>query len=122
MIDISLDGGILDLNGWEVGKALKMIRESNCSVIEWLYSPMVYYDAFSFLDVARALSRSAASRKSFCFNYLNKARKHMREYFIGERWTDEVILKKYFYVLRPLLCLDWLRCNEEGLFVCCFDV
>lgn len=35
------------------------------------------------------------------------------EYFEGDRWKDEVILKKYFFVLQPLLSVEWLR-NKKG--------
>jgi predicted nucleotidyltransferase len=42
------------------------------------------------------------------YHYMHMARNNVREYLKGERvWT-----KKYFYVLRPLLAVQWI---ERGL-------
>lgn len=34
--------GSWDANGWDLRKALRLLRESNPSVLEWLHSPVVY--------------------------------------------------------------------------------
>src|SRR4029078_9708652 len=38
---------LLDINGWELRKALKLFRKSNPPLMEWLHSGIVYYQAFS---------------------------------------------------------------------------
>jgi len=96
----------VDLNGWDIKKALKMLRESNCGIMEWLFSPIVYAADETFLKDCRALALSMVSWKSVAFHFLNQAKKHLRDYFEGH---TNVITKKYFYVLRPLLCCEWLR-------------
>lgn len=32
----------LDINGWDIFKALRLLRKSNPPLLEWLFSPMVY--------------------------------------------------------------------------------
>jgi len=96
----------IDLNGWDIKKAVKMLRESNCGIIEWLYSPIMYTADPVFLQGARELVQKYASWKSVAFHYLNQAKKHLRDYFDGQ---NQVIIKKYFYVVRPLLCTEWIR-------------
>src|SRR4051794_14574214 len=34
----------LDVSGWELRKALRLLRKSNPPLLEWLNSPMVYRD------------------------------------------------------------------------------
>src|SRR4030081_1730205 len=35
-------GGDFDVNGWDLGKALRLMLKGNAVVIEWLTSPYVY--------------------------------------------------------------------------------
>jgi len=96
----------IDLNGWDIKKAMKMLRESNCGIMEWLFSPIVYTADNTFLNECRSVALSHVSWKSVAFHFLNQAKKHLRDYFEGQ---SKVIIKKYFYVLRPLLCSEFLR-------------
>jgi len=34
--------GVLDINGWDLRKALQLMRKSNPPLFEWLHSPLVY--------------------------------------------------------------------------------
>ena len=56
----------------------------------------------------RALLPGFYSPRASFFHYLHMARGNIREYLQG----DVVWLKKYFYVLRPLLSMLWI---EKGL-------
>src|SRR4028119_1905108 len=40
----------MDLNGWELGKALKLLLKGNAVVIEWLMSPIVYDGDLGFRE------------------------------------------------------------------------
>ena len=40
VIETPLDA-VLDVNGWELGKALKLLLKGNAVIIEWLRSPIV---------------------------------------------------------------------------------
>ena len=37
----------------------------------------------------------------------------LRVDYFSERWANNVIHKKYFYVLRPLLCVEWMRATRS---------
>ena len=36
---------VLDINGWDIQKALRLLYKSNPTLIEWSMSPMVYNTA-----------------------------------------------------------------------------
>ena len=95
----------IDLNGWDLRKALKLLRKSNPSIVEWLQSPIVYRDDGLFAARARALLPSVYAADKGVFHYLNMADKNYRGYLKAKL----VPLKKYFYVLRPLLAIRWLE-------------
>ena len=95
----------IDINGWDIRKALKLFWKSNPAFIEWLQSPIVYVDDDHFADKARDLMPLIASSQKGIYHYLHMAKGNFREYLKKEL----VPLKKYFYVLRPLLAIMWLE-------------
>ncbi len=95
----------IDINGWDIRKALKLFWKSNPAFIEWLQSPIVYVDDGHFADKARELMPLIASSQKGIYHYLHMAKGNFREYLKKE----VVPLKKYFYVLRPLLAIMWLE-------------
>ncbi|MBF0423012.1 MAG: nucleotidyltransferase domain-containing protein [Magnetococcales bacterium] len=98
----------LDINGWDLRKALRLYWKSNPPLLEWLDSPMIYLEQGIVPDRLRALRKTFFSPQSSWYHYLNMAKRNYREYLQG----DVVWLKKYLYVLRPLLAVRWL---ERGL-------
>lgn len=95
----------IDINGWDIKKALKLFFNSNPSFIEWLQSPIVYVNDECFTKQAQALMPMIASSEKAIYHYLHMAKGNYREYLKKE----VVPLKKYFYVLRPLLAIMWLE-------------
>lgn len=98
----------VDLSGWDIRKALKLFRKSNPPLLEWLQCPIIYRERFSLAARLRALLPAFYSPRAGFFHYLHMAQGNLREYLRG----DTVWLKKYFYVLRPLLAMRWI---ERGL-------
>ncbi|MFM2055684.1 MAG: hypothetical protein RLY71_69 [Pseudomonadota bacterium] len=99
--------GELDINGWELRKALGLLKKGNATLIEWLDSPVVYRVDEEFLAAMRqAVQQVHQAERSF-HHYVHMARKNYREHLKGET----VRLKKYLYVLRPLLATLWI---EQG--------
>jgi predicted nucleotidyltransferase len=96
---------MLDINGWDLRKALNLFRKSNPPLLEWLQSPIQYYENYSVAEQLRKLLSSAFSPKSCMYHYLNMAKGNFREYLQG----DQVKIKKYFYVLRPILGCMWIE-------------
>lgn len=95
----------LDINGWDLKKALYLFRKSNPPLLEWLQSPIQYLEKYTVADQIRQISPLTFSPKSCMYHYLNMARGNYREYLQG----DEVKIKKYFYVLRPILACEWIE-------------
>lgn len=95
----------IDLNGWDVRKALRLFRKSNPAFIEWVQSPIVYAEHGDFATRIRELMPAVYSCVSGVHHYRSMAKTNYRGYLRG----DEVPLKKYFYVLRPLLSVRWLE-------------
>ncbi|WP_134686849.1 nucleotidyltransferase domain-containing protein [Brevibacillus migulae] len=96
---------MLDVNGWDLRKALYLFRKSNPPIQEWLRSPIQYYEKYSVAKQMRSLSPLTFSPKSCMYHYLSMAKGNFRDYLQGE----QVKLKKYFYVLRPILACGWIE-------------
>jgi len=99
----------IDITGWDIRKALKLFWKSNPAFIEWLQSPIIYVDDGYFSEQARELMPSIVSSQKGIYHYLHMAKGNFREYLK----KDIVPLKKYFYVLRPLLAIQWLEKYNE---------
>ncbi len=97
--------GVLDINGWDLRKALQLMHKSNPPLFEWLHSPLVYRAQPGFREAMLALTPAYYSPVGCAWHYLHMARGNDREYLHGDR----VRLKKYLYVLRPLLAVRWLE-------------
>lgn len=104
VIEIPTDG-ILDINGWDLKKALKLMYKSNPPLYEWLFSPTVYQKNESFYNELLKISNSYYKNKAAVWHYLNMAERNYNQYI---REKEFVKLKKYLYVLRPLMCCDYI--------------
>jgi uncharacterized protein len=97
---------VLDVNGWDLAKALRLLLKGNAVVIEWLTSPFVYTGEARFRDEAMALARQAAHPTAIARHYLHLGERQRRTYFAD---TRAIPLKKMVYALRPAVALRWLR-------------
>ena len=104
VIEVPISGD-LDINGWDLRKALGLMRESNPTLLEWLRSPIVYREDEAAMPRFRALSEAVFSNARGWHHYASMAKKNFREHL----QADEVRYKKYLYVLRPLLAARWIR-------------
>ena len=95
----------IDLNGWDVRKALRLLWKSNPAFVEWVQSPIRYIESGRFGERARGLLPEAYSVESGMYHYRSMAKNTERAYLRD----PQVSLKKYFYALRPLLAVLWLE-------------
>lgn len=95
----------IDLNGWDLRKALRLYWKSNPAFVEWIQSPLVYIESGAFATTARELLTQVYSAEQGIHHYRSMAKNNYRGYLRAEM----VPLKKYFYVLRPLLSVRWLE-------------
>jgi predicted nucleotidyltransferase len=98
----------LDINGWELRKTLQLLLRSNPVLLEWLDSPIVYRAAPETLSRMQVLATDYFSSIKGYHHYLHMAKNNFRGYL----QTDSVRLKKYLYVLRPLLAVRWIEANK----------
>jgi len=99
--------GNLDRAGWDIRKALQLLRKSNPPLLEWLQSPFVYREASNVVSRIRELMPVFCSPAACHYHYLHMADGNYRDYLRDE----QVWIKKYFYVLRPVLACLWI---EQG--------
>jgi hypothetical protein len=95
----------LDVNGWDLRKALRLFWKSNPGFVEWVQSPIVYEAHGPFHEEAKRLLPEIYSTESGIYHYRSMAKTNYRGYLLQEL----VPLKKYFYVLRPLLAVRWME-------------
>ena len=102
VIECQLDD-TLDINGWDISKALSLLHKSTPTLFEWNSSPIVYKTTDEWKKVSDVINDYFVT-KSGLYHYLSTAKSNYREYLKCET----VRLKKYFYVLRPLLACKWI--------------
>jgi predicted nucleotidyltransferase len=98
----------IDCGGWDIRKALHLLTRTNGAFLEWLNSPIKYLERGSTAAALRELAPRCVNSTALCYHYSHMARRNAREYL----FKDKVRLKKYFYVLRPLLAIMHI---EQGL-------
>lgn len=104
VIETPLDA-ILDVNGWDVGKAIRLATAGNATVGEWLRSPWVYDGEPAFRDDLLALVDRVVDPARLRRHYLHVGRAQWSR--AGDGATT-VRLKRVFYAVRPAATLRWL--------------
>ena len=94
---------VLDINGWDLDKALILLYKSNPTLLEWLSSPIIYLET-DFANRLRQTSLDYFSMTKALYHYLSMSVSSYQHYLN----SDQIILKKYFYVLRPILACRWI--------------
>lgn len=107
VIDLPIEDtavGLLDIGGWDLRKTLRHIRKSNPVVWEWLQSPICYQLSLDLREYRNILD-PFFSPITACHHYLSICRNTMDQSLTGQ----SVKIKKYFYMLRPLLAAAWIE-------------
>lgn len=94
---------VYDINGWDLQKLLLLLAKSNPVIYEWADSPIVYRTSDEWEKV-KALLGDYFRMDKMLYHYISMCKNNIRTYFQG----DEVLLKKYLYVLRPFLACEWI--------------
>jgi len=100
---------LLDGNGWDIRKVLRLMYKSNVSIYEWLNSPIIYRQDTKFVQNLKSLSAQYFLPNAVMRHYLGIATGMIQREMKGE----QVKIKKYFYVLRPILAAYWVGKKEE---------
>jgi uncharacterized protein len=100
----------LDISGWDIIKALRLLRKSNPPLLEWLFSPIVYLEEAAIVNELRALVQQLYSPSALFYHYRHMAEGNYRQYIQDKA---KVPLKKYLYALRPLVALLYLEQRQQ---------
>ena len=99
---------VLDINGWDLRKAMKQFARGNATLYEWSYSPVVYLTTPEW-EIIRDTAKAYFSEKAAVHHYYGTAMTTYSGYLTGE----QIRYKKYFYALRPLLAAIWIERTHQ---------
>ncbi|RYZ56204.1 MAG: nucleotidyltransferase domain-containing protein, partial [Sphingobacteriales bacterium] len=99
---------VLDINGWDIRKALRLFRKSNAPLYEWLQSPIIYSQEDQFAAEVKSMLRDYFCLRAGMHHYLSMAYNAF-----DELQAAQVRAKKYFYCLRPLLATIWIAEKQQ---------
>jgi uncharacterized protein len=100
----------IDLNGWDIRKALGLLLKSNAVISEWIESPIRYCTDDPVIEKLRHLADDVLDSRALAFHYSNLGKAAADRWLDGD---DVVPVKKYFYALRPALVIRYLRKNPN---------
>lgn len=90
---------VLDINGWDLKKALLAFAKGNPNVMEWANSPIIYREAPEWKTLKETAFHYFSEKSALC-HYYGTVNNTYLSFLTG----DQIRYKKYFYALRPLLC------------------
>lgn len=96
----------LDLSGWDLRKTLGLILGSNAVALEWLQSPIIYAEMPGFRATLTDFAHGTLRRRPVMWHYRRLAERQMER---PHNPDGSLRLKRYFYLVRPILSLRWLR-------------
>lgn len=102
----------LDINGWDLSKALLLLYKSNCPLLEWLNTTLIYYSNPEFYKEITNLSTRLYSRKRALYHYYHMTNGNIKDYL---EYRDIVWTKKYIYILRTLLACMWIMDRTDPI-------
>ncbi len=117
--DLTWQAAPHDFAGWDIRKALRLALASNPSFIEWVQSPVTYYDAGKYQENLKALMERNFSPLRLAMHYASFMRNIKGKYL--KDFTGEYTIKRYLYALRPIFVIKWMAENPYKLPLCSFD-
>ena len=94
----------LDISGWDIKRRCNYSRSRILLYLSG-FDHNFYSKNSNFPELLQQMSEKNFDPKATIYHYLHMASKNYREFLQGEN----VKLKKYFYVLRPILACKWLE-------------
>jgi predicted nucleotidyltransferase len=107
-IEIMLNDGDLDLNGWDIKKCLQLLTKSNAALIERFTSPIIYFEQEEFKNEFVDLIHKNYNRLAVFHHHYSLAKGFWQDI----KDADKVKLKGLFYLIRSLLSCKYLVANN----------
>jgi predicted nucleotidyltransferase len=98
-----------DINGWDLKKALYQLKRGNPAFFEWLHAPQ-YLTRDSYMADLMQMAKIYFNSKTAIYHYMHMASGNFRQYIINK---EQPLIKKYLYVIRPLLCCEHIAKHNE---------
>ncbi|MEI8365657.1 MAG: nucleotidyltransferase domain-containing protein [Parachlamydiaceae bacterium] len=95
---------MLDINGWDLRKVLRLVQKHNAAIYEWIQSPIVYAANDVFVKKFWEVAAAYFSPKATMHHYLSSAKKYYEECVVD----DMIKLKKLLYCIRVVLAGLWV--------------
>ena len=108
-INLMYENNDIDITGWELRKALRLLKKSNPPLLERIQSPILYLYDEEFLSEINKISKGVYSKISTIYHYLNMSKKIFEEIENSNKYK----LKKLFYALRTAVTCKWIMEKDE---------
>ena len=95
---------VLDINGWDLKKAMLAYGKGNPNIMEWANSPVIYRTSEEWARLKTTVLHYFSQKAALC-HYYGTAKSTYKGFLTG----GQIRYKKYFYALRPLLCCKWIE-------------
>ena len=109
----------VETSGWDIVKAVKELKVSNPSIIEWMQSSCIYINKHRFQESIVSIISQLHNNKSLMFHYNRMLCSNLKSFFDN---ADKVLRKKYFYILMPALNLMYLLENDTCVICSNFEL
>lgn len=106
VIELPIDE-VFDISGWDIKKALKLLYKSNPSLLEWFASPIVYKETREASYIKEMIPLYCSPKKLYC-HYNRMAKTHIK--YVNK---EKVPVKKYLYILRCILSMQYIVHNKR---------
>ena len=98
----------LDVNGWDVRKALSLLLKHNAVVAEWINSPIRYFPDDPIVTQIGEIADRFFDPRGYALHYASLGQNNMQRWDLNAKGIP---VKRYFYALRPALSVRALRLN-----------
>lgn len=95
----------IDTVGWDIKKALALLKRSNPSLMEWINSPIVYRSEEGFVNELRQLAQKCFNPTKSMYHYQRIYVKHDERYLQKQGYP----MKRFMYYLRGILACQWIE-------------
>ncbi|MDE3839325.1 hypothetical protein C0966_08150 [Bacillus methanolicus] len=78
-----------DIHGWDIFKAMQLLRKSNPSLFEWAYSPVVYVNKHTFRETLQYMIETGYSPYSLFMHYMQVMSRNVKDVKNKENYDDK---------------------------------